>query len=340
MISMKKLNYFVSVLSLSFSFASSADIFNDYSNIYADQLIEDFDRRLDDPSFNPLESNLYFEILAARVLLESTGKINSYGTSSLLSVKNSKIYGLVSDNIQKTGLLIKKQVSSQLKANKYQIYPSLGGTGNLTGNTFPTNTWSLTFDDGPRGERTKTIVDNLYSRDIKASFFMLTQEAKRYKSTVDYVNDAGMEISLHSYTHANLDKASQQTLRKEIISAKKELEDISDTSIKLFRLPYGAGTRNTPVRKMIADEKMVHVFWNVDTLDWKDKNPQSVYARTVKQMAKTPRNSGIILFHDIHQSTVKASELVMDYLLRNNKDICTVGEMVDYHNGVRPNCLK
>ena len=336
---MKKINYCFLVLSISLSFTASANILNDYSNIYADQLISDFDRRLDDPSFNPMESDLYFEILAARALIEKTGGTNFYGSSSLLSVKNSMMYGLVSDTIKKSAIVIKQQVSAQIKSNNLQIYPSLGGTGNLTGNTYPSNSWSLTFDDGPRGDRTKTIVDNLYSRGIKANFFMLTQEANRYKTTVDYVRDAGMEISLHSYTHANLDKANQQTLRKEIISAKKELEEISKTSIKLFRLPYGAGTRNTSVRKMIADENMVHVFWNVDTLDWKDKNPQSVYARTIKQMAKTPRNSGIILFHDIHQTTIQASELVMDYLLRNNKDICTVGEMVDYHNGGTPDCL-
>jgi peptidoglycan/xylan/chitin deacetylase (PgdA/CDA1 family) len=43
---------------------------------------------------------------------------------------------------------------------------------------------------------------------------------------------------------------------------------------------------------------MIHVSWNVDSLDWQDPNPASVQKRVEQQMAANGR--GIILFHDIH----------------------------------------
>ena len=74
-------------------------------------------------------------------------------------------------------------------------------------------------------------------------------------------------------------------------------------------------------------------------LDWKDKNPQSIYNRTVKQMNRSPKNSGIILFHDIHAQTVIASQLVLNYLLENEYKVCPVGEVVNHLNGLNSPCV-
>ena len=56
---------------------------------------------------------------------------------------------------------------------------------------------------------------------------------------------------------------------------------------------------------------MIHVFWNVDSLDWKDKNPETILARVKKAMAAEKK--GIILFHDIHPQSVEASKLVLKW---------------------------
>ncbi len=55
---------------------------------------------------------------------------------------------------------------------------------------------------------------------------------------------------------------------------------------------------------------MIHVFWNVDSLDWQDKDPASILARVKKLMAAEKR--GIILMHDIHPQTVEAVKLLLD----------------------------
>lgn len=217
------------------------------------------------------------------------------------------------------------------------IYPSAGPNGNVTGRGFPANTWSLTYDDGP-GKGTTQIVDNLKARNIDATFFMLTQQVINNPNTSKNVKESGFEIASHSWTHAQLTKVGPNQLEKEISTAKKTTEERLGVKIKLFRLPYGAGVSVSKIRSKIAENDMVHVFWNVDTLDWQDKNPTSVYNRAVKQMKASGKNAGVILFHDIHPTTVTASTMVMDYMNREGIHACSVSKVIEQQNNNLASC--
>lgn len=334
------------LLSIFFNGYASTITKNTYANIYADALIDQFDKELEFAytfNRNLLESETYAKIVAAREYIEhgEGAGATEYKTHSFLNIRNAKDYR---DVVAQINQMAKKVQHHRKFLKMYDgslniIYPSISGAGNLTGNTYPKNTWSLTFDDGPHTSRTHEIVDALYRHQMKASFFVLMRQVNQHPEVLQYVLDAQMELALHSYNHLNLHKETQENWEYEIATAKKELEQLADKDVESFRLPYGAGMRNKKLRSVIAGEKLVHIFWNVDTLDWKDKNPESIYQRTIKQMALTPKNSGIILFHDIHPQTVIASEMVMEYLKNENKAVCTVGEMIKWHNGLAQNCL-
>ena len=82
---------------------------------------------------------------------------------------------------------------------------------------------------------------------------------------------------------------------------------------------------------------MLHVFWNVDTLDWQDKDPASILARAKKQMQAN--GHGVILFHDIHPQSVEASKKLLEWskTLKGTSDEIrwvTLPEIVDEMNGV------
>lgn len=217
------------------------------------------------------------------------------------------------------------------------VYPAAGPNGNITGRSFPANTWSLTYDDGP-AKTTDQVLTNLTERKIPATFFVLAKQVEAYPNTAKKLKDAGMDIASHSYTHAQLTKVGPIQLEKEIGTSKKVIEDKLGTTVKLFRLPYGAGVSVSTVRAKIAAHNMVHVFWTVDTLDWQDKNPQSIMARTLKQMNGSAKNSGIVLFHDIHPQSVIASTLLMDHLNKHKLIACTVQGVVNQLNGNLPSC--
>jgi peptidoglycan/xylan/chitin deacetylase (PgdA/CDA1 family) len=102
--------------------------------------------------------------------------------------------------------------------------------------------------------------------------------------------------------------------------------------MKFYRLPYGAGVSNPDIRSRIAKASMIHVFWSVDTLDWMAQAPSDIVARTKKQMAASPRDAGVILFHDIHERTVIASEEIMRHLKLENRRVCELEKIVEAIN--------
>ncbi len=217
------------------------------------------------------------------------------------------------------------------------ITPSAGANGNISGKSFPQNTWSLTYDDGP-GKTTGQIIDNLLERKIPATFFVLAKQVEGNPLTTKKLVDSGFDIASHSFTHAQLTKVGAVQLEREIGTSKKVIEEKTGYPVKLFRLPYGAGVSVANVRAKIAEHNMIHVFWTVDTLDWQDKNPNSIYARTLKQMQASAKNSGIVLFHDIHSQSVTASTMLMDYFNKEKLTVCTVQGVVNQLNQNTPSC--
>jgi peptidoglycan/xylan/chitin deacetylase (PgdA/CDA1 family) len=216
------------------------------------------------------------------------------------------------------------------------IFPAVGASGNITGNGFPANTWSITYDDGPGGKTSPTVLQNLLNHGYKATFFQLAQQVNALPNTAKSIWDAGMDIGCHSWTHAQITKLGPQGRKHEITDAKVAIEAKLGRPIKLFRLPYGAGVSVTSIRQVIANANMVHVFWNVDTLDWQDKNPQSILARALKQMGA--HKGGVILFHDIHPQSVIASNLLQDHMKKAGIIVCTVQGVIDQQNKGLPSC--
>lgn len=195
------------------------------------------------------------------------------------------------------------------------VAPDSGQRGNLVGREYKAGRWSLTYDDGPSARTTTPILANLESRGLKSTFFWLAQLTPKNAAIVQRAKSGGSVLANHSFSHANLPKLGSDGLNKEI----NESNDVHARAFgdrpKYFRCPYGAcGGNGSTIRQMIANQGMIHVFWTVDSLDWQDKNPSSVYERTRKQMDVQKR--GIILFHDIHTQSVAATEMLMNDLVR------------------------
>lgn len=193
------------------------------------------------------------------------------------------------------------------------LYPDAGGPGHVTGNRFPANTWAITLDDGPHPTHTEGMFKVLNDAQMPGTFFWQTKNLKTYPNMSSRAKSFSFNRASHSYTHANLPKQSQASLNHEINDAFDDFEKIVGAQPTLFRCPYGAcGPMGSNIRQMIAARNALHIAWNVDTLDWQDKNPQSIFERTRKQI--DIRKHGVILLHDIHPQSVVALKLITDYL--------------------------
>lgn len=219
-----------------------------------------------------------------------------------------------------------------LKQVSPRFFPSPERAGNIVGTEFPAKVWSLTFDDGPGADTSKKVLANLESHGLKATFFQLTSKAKELPSVTKAIREAGMELASHSYTHRQTPKLSLEQRDWEIQTAATELGDIHQSPMKFYRLPYGAGVSNSDIRTRIAKANLIHVFWSVDTLDWMAQAPSEIVERTVKQMKASRQDAGVILFHDIHERTVIASEEIMRYLKQDSRRVCTLDEIVSAVN--------
>ena len=100
----------------------------------------------------------------------------------------------------------------------------------------------------------------------------------------------------------------------------------------LVRPPYGAV--NATVRANIGDRPCI--LWDVDTLDWKYRNVDSVHAH-----AASMRGGSIVLMHDIHPTSVAAVPSVIALARSKGLTPVTVSEMIGPRQaGERIACLK
>lgn len=193
--------------------------------------------------------------------------------------------------------------------------------GEVFGVSLPPKTLVLTFDDGPHGTYTKEIAAILKQYNAPAIFF----EVGSNLGTVDAAGkvklspraevsrqllEAGYVIGNHSMTHAQLSKKSGEALKTEILNTDELLKAVDARRSPLFRFPYGA--RNAEGLGLLDTAHLRSMMWNIDSLDWADPVPASIAERVLGEVDKA--GHGIILFHDIHERTVKALPGILDRL--------------------------
>ena len=181
---------------------------------------------------------------------------------------------------------------------------------------------AITFDDGP-GPYTDRLVDILNSNKVNATFFMLGKNLENYRSTVLNVYNSGNEIGYHSYAHANFKRQDLETIKSEFATSNEILKSITGTTFSLIRPPYGS--INADIKNAIDAS---FILWNVDTEDWRHKDPEYLLNYTLENISE----GYIVLFHDIHASSVDAIEKILPYLYVEGYQVVTVSELAEHFN--------
>ncbi len=213
------------------------------------------------------------------------------------------------------------------------VAPGPGAMGQISGSEFPRHTWALTYDDGPHASRTDPILTVLGNYAVKATFFWLAENVVRQERVLRRAEAEGHSLQNHSYTHEDLVKTTDLQLGYEVSVSTAVMKERFQVHPRYFRCPYGSGGSNSRVRAKIAQEKHVSVMWNVDSLDWADKDVASVVRRVRKQMTKS--GGGIVLFHDIQSHTAAVTDKLLKELRQTSLPIrfVTVPEAVAQLNG-------
>ena len=183
---------------------------------------------------------------------------------------------------------------------------------------------ALTFDDGP-GVHTPEILSVLADEEVKATFFMIGQNAESKTNYVRQVSDAGHEIGNHTYDHQDMKKLSYDKQKEEITHTNQILSGIS-SSLKphWFRPPYGS--YNDDTMKVLSDLGMERMLWNVDTRDWSGIKSQDIIDAVLKDV----KPGSIILMHDgvaNSSETAKALPTIIKELKNRGYKMVTISEI-------------
>ncbi|HKN66485.1 MAG TPA: glycosyltransferase [Gemmatimonadaceae bacterium] len=140
---------------------------------------------------------------------------------------------------------------------------------------------ALTFDDGPDPTWTGPILDTLASRGVKATFFVIGQNADAHVPLLRRIYREGHEVGNHTYSHPNLGLTGRKRTEIELDATERLIEAMLDRRTALFRPPYFGDaeptTRNELIPVWLATERgYITVGLHVDSEDWQDPPPDSI----------------------------------------------------------------
>lgn len=165
----------------------------------------------------------------------------------------------------------------------------------------------LTFDDGPIPECTPQVLDILAQYGIKATFFMVAENAVRYPELLERIRQEGHTIGNHTYHH----------MRGFQVATSKYLEDVEKAvqvlDTKLFRPPHGR-MKYSQKCKLLEHGYTIYL-WDVLTHDY---NSTYSVEHMMKVIKRYTRNGSIITCHDSLKSKDRILTLLpqmIEYLI-------------------------
>lgn len=188
---------------------------------------------------------------------------------------------------------------------------------------------ALTFDDGPNPATTPQVIDILKRHRAPAAFFTngvrynsdaAKQLAARIAADPDFI------LANHSQNHINLAEQSADRVASEIDRTDALIRAAGEQP-RYFRFPFGSASCSA--KHQAIDRGYIVTGWHVDSADWcyaagggfckkstfkfvPDDMRGNMRAYVMSQVRAN--NGGIVLFHDIHQSTADALDGILSAL--------------------------
>jgi peptidoglycan/xylan/chitin deacetylase (PgdA/CDA1 family) len=183
---------------------------------------------------------------------------------------------------------------------------------------------ALTFDDGPYPIFTPLLLDTLRDLHVPATFFLIGRDAEQWPEITRRIEANGEEVADHTYTHPDLDRESDATVRWEILQGRDALWPFThDPSVRtLMRPPHGRYTERT--LKVAQSLGYSVVLWTDDSGDWRTLTPAQIQ-RHLLAHATAPE---IVLLHSGKLATIEALPEVVARFERAGYKFLTVGQLL------------
>lgn len=204
---------------------------------------------------------------------------------------------------------------------------------------------ALTIDDGPAVPYTADMLDILKKENVKATFFLIGENAERYPNLVRRIWAEGHTIGNHSYTHPNVGAIPERRARFELNATQRVFQSILHRSTLLFRPPYNADAEPTSAEEvkpisLATSLNYITVLEFIDPQDWNTEErlaDGTRHHRTAKEMFDTVmaqlgiEHGSCILLHDgggDREETVKLIALLIPELRKRGYQFVDVPALI------------
>ncbi|WP_298870592.1 polysaccharide deacetylase family protein [uncultured Bradyrhizobium sp.] len=188
----------------------------------------------------------------------------------------------------------------------------------------------LTFDDGPLPKYSNQVLQILADECIKATFFIIGEQAKANPEGVRKLVAAGHTVGTHSMTHPlTMDRMPIDKVEAQVNGGIEWTSAAMTDPSKLapfFRIPglmRADGVENYLISRGIQ-------VWSADfpADDWRHVSPDRVYQLAIQRLEA--KGKGILLLHDIQARTVAAlPKIIRDLKARGYRIVHVVPATAD-----------
>ena len=156
----------------------------------------------------------------------------------------------------------------------------------------PTKVASITFDDGPTASGTRALLDVLSEFGVRATHFVIGENAEKHPELVAEIVDGGHELGNHSWSHSDAWQASMATTIREFQRTDALLASIAESSIRWVRPPFGKFTY--PLIHWARRRKKRVVMWDTMPPDYSRRADTAYVSRVLSRL----RRRSIVCLHD------------------------------------------
>lgn len=193
-----------------------------------------------------------------------------------------------------------------------------------------TKTIYITFDDGPGGKVTKSVLDTLKKENVHATFFVIGSQVKDQEDIILRMKNEGHSIGLHSFTHdRNKLYCSNDNFLKEMLKCQSTLYDVTKENYNILRFPFGCNNNTYKLKKELVDvlhNNNLKIFdWTLDSGD--GRNYKTSPENLIKNSCKSDQNI-ILLMHCsfLNENSAKALPSIIKYYKDNGYEFKTLDE--------------
>lgn len=168
----------------------------------------------------------------------------------------------------------------------------------------------LTLDDGPDGERTLRLSQQLSARGVRATFFVIGERTRGQAQILSALISAGHTIANHTATHPQMSfwRLGSVRIAAELDGGAQAIRD-AGAAWRWFRAPVGH--KPPALHPALGERDWRIIAWTVGGRDGWCKDPNSIIRRVLARV----RPGSIVMLHECRKFSVETVLAVVDALL-------------------------